>query len=271
LVAALYFRHKRFAALRAGTPETNGTAIAAPRVLTAWLLMVALAGISLALLLTVTRASQLAFVISAALIVLLGAGRKWFIAAVAVGLPIMLVGLIFLQQSRQVGFFDSNDDSIKWRETVWHEGFDLWTASPRHVMVGVGMDTIKRYAKEWHLFDDGRLPMGHFHSMPLQLLVERGLPALLLWIFILFVYFRILWRGLRTARESSEPDWRRTGILLGCIGGALGIVSSGMVHYNIGDQEVAMVFFLLMGLGLRSAVGEMQVKENYKPNIRVTG
>ena len=34
---------------------------------------------------------------------------------------------------------------------------------------GVGMDSIKRYAKDWRLFDDGKLPTGHFHSTPLQL------------------------------------------------------------------------------------------------------
>ena len=217
------------------------------------LLFAALVGTGFALLLTVTRASQLAFAISAALIVLLGAGKKWLVAAAVVGIPVAVAGLLFLQQSRQVGFFDTKDDSIKWRQTVWREGVDLWTKSPRNVAVGVGMDSIKRYAKDWHLFDDGRLPVGHFHSMPLQLLVERGLPALLLWIFVLAAYARALWRGLQKCLIDPDADWRRAGILLGCLGGLVGIVASGMVHYNMGDQEVAMVFYLLMAAGVRVA------------------
>jgi O-antigen ligase len=200
---------------------------------------------SLALLLTVTRASQLAFLISAAVIVLVGLGRKWLFGAIAIGLPIAIVGLLFLQQSRQVGFFDPNDDSIKWRQTVWSEGVDLWTSSPRNFLLGVGMDSIKRHAADWHLFDDGRLNMGHFHSTPLNLVVERGLPALLLWLIVLGAYARALWRGLR----RSDP--RSTGILLGCLGGLIGFFTSGLVHYNLGDQEVAMMFFLLMGLSMR--------------------
>jgi len=215
------------------------------------LLLFCLAAMCLALLLTVTRASQLALLISGGVIVLVGLGRRWLVAAAAIGLPVVIIGLLFLQQSRQVGFFDSGDDSIRWRQTVWREGFDLWTSSPRNFIVGVGMDSIQRYAPEWHLFDNGRLNMGHFHSTPLNLVVERGLPALLLWLIVLGVYARTLWRGLRTA-----DDWRSRGILLGCLGGMIGFFASGFVHYNLGDQEVAMMFFLLMGLGVKVAEPE---------------
>ena len=206
---------------------------------------VCVAAMALALLLTVTRASQLAFMISAAVIVLIGLGRKWLFRAVLVGLPIVLIGLFFLQQSRHVGFFDTSDDSIKWRQTVWNEGYHLWTNNSRNFVLGVGMDSIRRYAPEWHLFDDGRLNMGHFHSTPLQLLVERGFPALLLWLAVLLVFLQILWRGIR------GPDPNSIGILLGCLGGTIGFFASSLVHYNLGDQEVAMVFFLLMGIGVR--------------------
>jgi O-antigen ligase len=218
------------------------------------ILLFCVAAMSLALLLTVTRASQLAFMISAAIIVLAGLGRKWLFAAGAVALPIVIIGLLFLQQSRQVGFFDTKDDSIRWRQTVWHEGFDLWTSSPRNFVLGVGMDSIKRFAPEWHMFDDGRLNMGHFHSTPLNLVAERGLPALLLWLAILGIYARTLWRSLNLNSRVQDPNSR--GILLGCVGGTVGFFASGLVHYNLGDQEVAMMFFLLMGIGIRVTTDE---------------
>ena len=41
------------------------------------------------------------------------------------------------------------------------------------------------------------------------------------------------------------------GILLGCLGGTVGFFASSLVHYNLGDQEVAMLFFMLMGFGLK--------------------
>lgn len=202
----------------------------------------------LALLLTVTRASQLSFMISAGIIILLGAGRKWIWRAVLIGIPIVAIGLIFVQQSRHVGFFDTNDDSIKWRETVWREGVGLWTASPRNFILGVGMDSKKRFQEEWHLFDDGRLNPGHFHSTPLQLVIERGLPALIFWLLLLWFYGSDLLKALKLAKEKG--DRIDIGILLGCFGGMVGFFTSGLIHYNLGDTEVAMVFYILMGIGI---------------------
>ena len=223
------------------------------------LLFLCLSAMALALLLNVTRASQLAFLISAFSIVTLMGSRKMLLITAAIILPVALGGLVFLQQSRNVGFFDSQDESIKYRQTVYREGFDLWTDNARHFVLGVGMDSIKRYAKDWRLFDDGKLPMGHFHSTPLQLVVERGLPALVLWLLILGIYARTLVRGVSSFKfqvsgfedeNRKSEDWQTFGILLGCLGGLIGFFTSGLVHYNLGDAEVAMVFFVLMAIGV---------------------
>ncbi len=211
-------------------------------------LALAVAATGFALLLTVTRGPQLALAISAALIVLLGLGRRWFLTAMLVLVPVALGGLIFLQQSRKVDFFDSKDESTRYRQMMARDGLRLWTQSPRHVVFGVGMDSVQRHWQEWGLYDKGWQPMGHFHSTPIQLLAERGLPALLFWLVVIGIY---AWTLLRWLRLQDGGDWRSRGIVLGCLGGLVGFVASGMVHYNLGDQEVAMVFFILMGLTWR--------------------
>jgi O-antigen ligase len=225
------------------------------------ILAACLAAMSFALLLTVTRASQLAFLISAAAMVILIGNRKMILTAAAIILPIALIGLVFLQQSRQVGFFDPNDASTRDRQTFYRKGFDLWTSSARNFTLGVGMDSTKRYVKEWNLYDNGGMPMGHFHSTPLQLLVERGLLGLLLWLWVLWIYGRTLFKvisqkakiknqDLRFRASDSALNWREMGIVLGSFGGLVGFTASGMVHFNLGDAEVAMVFFMLMGLSI---------------------
>jgi Lipid A core - O-antigen ligase and related enzymes len=201
-----------------------------------------------ALLLTVTRAPQLALMMSAGVIVLVGLGRKWVLIAALVCIPIAAGGLYFLQQSRDVGFFDAKDESTRYRKVMIQDGLRLMTESPRNLVFGLGVDSIKKHWREWGMFEDGNLPMGHFHSTPLQLAVERGFPALLIWLVLMVAYLRSLWRSVR--RSDRSPDWRVYGILLGSLGGTIGFLASSIVHYNFGDQEVVMTFYLLMGISL---------------------
>ena len=227
-------------------------ALSRKRSLMGGLLLAALCGCGLALLLTVTRAPQLGLLISATVIALAGVGnRRVILLMAACALPLVLGGLFLLQQKRQVGFFDRNDGSISWRETVWREGTQLLLSKPRHLLVGVGMDSIKLYWQQWGLFDNGRLPMGHMHSTPLQFALERGIPALIAWLVLLFLYARLLWRLARCSSSSETvKGWEIRGIALGALGGLAGFFASGMVHYNFGDSEVVMVFYFIMGLSL---------------------
>ena len=243
------------------------------------ILIVCLVAMIIALSLTFTRAAQLALLVSAVSVVFANGNRKLTLTFLAVILPLALVGLFFLQQNRQVGFYDTKDDSITYRQTIYREGFNLWMSSPRRFFLGVGMDSTKRYAEDWQLFDNGKLPKGHFHSTPLQLLVERGLPAFLLWLWILWIYAKTLWRGIKVSgfrfqvsaseTENKNPksqipnpksdDWQTSGIILGCFGGLIGFFTSSLVNYSLGDSEVAMVFYLLMGFGFYCANHKFQI------------
>src|SRR6266581_7574087 len=239
------------------------------------LLVFAIAGFAFALLLTVTRASWLAFLVSAVVMLVLGASRRTILIVGACVIPIVLAGLFILHQKRNVGFFDRLDASTTWRETVWREGLDLLVSKPRHLLVGVGMDSIKAHWRQWGLFDNGRLPVGHMHSNLLQIALERGVPALIVWLMLLGIYARILWRGFRELEirknthgdtESAEQrrkekgdaephsltngTWIDRGIMLGALGGLAGFFISGLFHYNWGDSEVVMIFYLIMGLSL---------------------
>jgi Na+-translocating ferredoxin:NAD+ oxidoreductase RnfA subunit len=211
-------------------------------------LALASAGMGYALLLTVTRASWLAFLVSCFVVVLAGAaGRRALLAVVVVAALAVPGGLYVLRQKRQVGFFDRGDGSVSWRESTYRDGWRVLTSSPRHLLVGTGMDSLKWHWREWGMFEGGRLPWGHLHSTPLQIAFERGVPALVAWLLLLAMYARLLWRESR-ARAAS--GWVERGLSLGAVGGAVGFFTSGLVHYNLGDSEVVMVFYFIMGLSL---------------------
>ena len=192
-------------------------------------------------------ASWLSLLLSAMLIAALSLSRRALIVIGLCAIPIVLGGLFVLRQKRNVGFFDQKDDSIAWRQKIWREGFHLLTSNPRHLLVGVGMDSIKAHWREWDLFENGKLPMGHMHSDYLQIALERGVPTLVAWLFLLGTYAAMLWR---TRRRTLPENWIEKGIILGALGGLLGFMASGVVHYNWGDSEVVMIFYLIMGLSL---------------------
>ncbi|HXQ35972.1 MAG TPA: O-antigen ligase family protein, partial [Anaerolineales bacterium] len=172
--------------------------------------------------------------------------RRTILIVGACAIPLVLASIVLLQQKRSIGFFDKKDQSTSWREMVWKEGFQLLISNPRHLVVGVGMDSIKGHWREWGLFDNGRQPIGHMHSNLLQIALERGLPALIVWLMLIGLYLRMLWRI--TCREGVDDSAR--GVALGALGGVLGFFASGLVHYNWGDSEVVTVFYLIMGLCL---------------------
>lgn len=206
-------------------------------------------GLCVCLLLTATRASELGLLLSAFVIVVAGASRKGVLVLALCAVPAVAAGLFVVQQYRQVGFVDARDGSTQWRQKVWREGAELLVSKPRHLLVGVGMDSIKTHWREWGLFDGGRLPVGHMHNTPLQLALERGVLVLLVWLWLLIAYVRWLWQRLR---QIDKTSWCERGILLGALGSTVGFFLAGFLHYNLGDSEVVMTFYFIMGLTLIS-------------------
>ncbi|HKG97572.1 MAG TPA: hypothetical protein VKA97_07150, partial [Pyrinomonadaceae bacterium] len=86
-------------------------------------------------------------------------------------------------------------------------------------------------------------------------------PALIVWLILLALYLRMLWKRLRIADfelrnsagiRNSQFAIRNfpRGVTVGALGGALGFFTSGLVHYNWGDSEVVTIFYFIMGLCL---------------------
>ena len=210
------------------------------------LLGVVLAAAGVALFLSVTRASWASFALSAAIITLIAASRRTVLLCALVAVPMIIGGLLFLQQKRQVAFFDSTDESTTWRTRVWKEAVGVLVFNPRHLAVGIGMDSLKTHWPDWGMFDNGRQPIGHLHSDYLQLAFERGVPTLIAWLAWMIFYLTLLFQNIR----NPGLDWPARGLLIGAFAGTIGFLTSGLVHYNWGDSEDVMILFLIMGMSL---------------------
>jgi len=210
------------------------------------LALLGVGAIGYAVALTVTRAVWGAFALSAFVMLLSRWGRKAVVMAIVALVLVAPVGARFVRQVRSIPLLSVREPSTAYRLTVWREGVQLLFSRPKHWVLGIGMDSLKVRWREWGMFQGGRLPLGHMHSSPLQIALERGIPALVCWLWWFARYLQMLRRGVRS--EAVRRDPTIAGIYLGTLGGTLGFLASSLVHYNFGDSEAIMIVYFQMGL-----------------------
>ena len=193
-------------------------------------------GIGLAAMRTVL----VAFVIGASVIAF-RAARGWARAIIPATLVIVLAfGAIVISRTRAEGALWLRDPSADLRVAVAKVGLSRIMLHP---VFGHGMDAMHLHWNEWGFPGKDMLGM---HSTPLQLAFDRGLPALLFWIWIMAAFWLVTSRAEREFRDSTDTD--RHGLLLGATGALAGFFVSSLVNYNFGDGEVALMFWWLMGV-----------------------
>ena len=174
-----------------------------------------------------------------------------------VGICLLLaVGAFVVYQTRAQNALLLQDPSSSLRVQVARVGVSRMMLHP---LFGHGMDSMHVHWNEWGFPGTDML---HLHSTPLQLAFDRGLPALFLWLWIMWVFWRTASRGEKSLRDSSDTN--RYGLLLGATGAVAGFFASSLVNYNFGDGEVALVFWWLMGIVvvLSDAGGDRQSNQN---------
>jgi O-antigen ligase len=202
------------------------------------LLAAAIVGVGIAF--TAMRTVLVAFVIGASLIAwrsLRGIPKVVFTAALFL---VLGFGAVVVWQTRGDNAVALGDPSSSLRARVARNGVSRILVHP---VFGHGMDAMHVHWSEWGF--PGR-DMLHLHSTPLQLAFDRGVPMLLLWLWMMGAFWLKLWKDTSIASELSDTNWY--GIVLGASGALTGMLASSIVNYNYGDSEVAMMFWWLMGV-----------------------
>jgi len=202
--------------------------------------LVAAALLALGLAFTAMRTVIVAFAIGACVVAwrsLRGAHKVVFVFALFF---VIAFGAVVVSQTRARNALALGDPSSMLRLQVARVGL---SRIPVHPVFGHGMDAMKRHWNEWGFPGKDLL---HLHSTPLQLAFDRGLPMLVLWLWMMALF----WTEIAGAekRASDMSDTHVYGILLGGLGGLTGFLASSLVNYNYGDGEVAMLFWWLMGV-----------------------
>ncbi len=202
--------------------------------------IVAAAVLTMGLVFTAMRTVIVAFAIGACVIAwrsLRGAHKVVFTFAVFF---VLAFGAVVVSQTRAHDALSLNDPSSSLRVQVARVGL---SRIPLHPIFGHGMDAMKRHWNEWGFPGKHQL---HLHSTPLQLAFDRGLPALLLWLWLMIALVRQIAADERAASDLSDTN--TYGLLLGGLGALLGFLASSLVNYNYGDSEAVMLFWFVMGI-----------------------
>jgi putative inorganic carbon (hco3(-)) transporter len=172
---------------------------------------------------------------------------------VAIVAPVLLVACLWFApgqvHERFVSIFKpkAGVDSNEFRYIMDRSGFEMVKAHP---LLGIGPEEAKYHMLEWVPADIHRpLPPGyyqHLHNVYLQYAAERGIPTMLmlLWMLILILYdFSNALMRLPKGRSS------RRFLLAGGMACVLGIMVSGLFEVNLGDSEVLTAFLVVVGCG----------------------
>ena len=147
---------------------------------------------------------------------------------------------------RGMGIIDRRDPGTDYRILMWEDGIKLIEAHP---LFGVGQNVIRDEPSKFDLRAYKKYGLeSHFHSTPIELGVELGLPALAAWIVLMAAYWFVLVRLVKQTRKSSDPF--PYGLSLGILGATSGFLATSLVNYDFGDSVVVFLFWFLAGLAL---------------------
>jgi putative inorganic carbon (HCO3(-)) transporter len=138
-------------------------------------------------------------------------------------------------------------DSNRHRIVTFRTGIEMVKAHP---WFGIGPEQIRRQFDAYVPADVKRpLPVGyygHLHNIYLQYAAERGIPGLVLLLWVIGMAAFDCFRAMaRIDKERSQQLF----LLHGTVAVILGVLAGGLFEYNLGDSEVLMMFTSVVALG----------------------
>ena len=140
------------------------------------------------------------------------------------------------------------EDSNTFRKIAWRSGIRMIEAHP---LLGIGPDGPKYHFMEYIPEDVPRasLPSGfyeHVHNLYLQYAAERGIPVLLIFLWMIGQILADFFRGVRSLPPGRSD---KRFLLHGAIAVVLAVLVEAFVEVNLGDSEVLTMFLVVVGCG----------------------
>lgn len=137
--------------------------------------------------------------------------------------------------ARYASIFDVKDPTRLDRIAMLHAGQRMIADHP---LVGVGPNMVERRYIDYRDPDAKLNP--HLHNVPVQVAAERGVPALLAWLwFIGLVIFDAAKRFFQGEHQFQAAA---------ALAASAAMLSAGLFEYNFGDSEFLMLYLIIISL-----------------------
>lgn len=206
----------------------------------AWPALVAPA-LLVALALTFTRSAWVGACTAVAVLLMVRDRRLAAVVPVAAALFVVIAPEALA--NRVYSTFDLNDPTNRDRVAMLRYGVEMVRDHP---LTGIGPDMVKEVYSTYRDAQAVQPLNPHLHNVPLQIAAERGLLALGIFLWFVFVAARDLIRKLNT---SPGP------VAAAGLAALVAMLAAGMFEYNFGDSEFLMLFLVLITLPYATDAG----------------
>jgi O-antigen ligase len=144
--------------------------------------------------------------------------------------------------NRMTSMFNAQDPANQDRLAMVEVGARMIA---RHPLTGVGPNMVPRVYEQYRP-DYAVNPVNpHLHNVPLQIGAERGVPALLVWLWAIGALTLSTFRLFRRSPDRTLPA--------ATLASVAAMFAAGFFEYNFGDSEFLMMFLVLATLPFAAA------------------
>jgi O-antigen ligase len=215
-----------------------------------WFSLLCLGAVFAGVLLGFTRTVWLAAAVAG--LYLIWFWKRWLVAVAPVA---MLIGFMVAPDSLRTRLTSiSQAGDYQFRLLTWRTGLRM---VKEHPLLGLGPEQVNIQFKEYLPPETPRpLPSGwygHMHNIYLHYAAERGVPALLILLWMLFMMLTDFAKALRRLPPGRSD---RRFVLHGAIAVIIATMIAGLFEHNLGDSEVLTMFLVVAACGYVAAEKE---------------
>ena len=188
----------------------------------------------LALALTFTRSAWVGACVGVGVLFLMRDFRLLGLLPIVLG--VFLIVAPSSLTSRLYSTFSLTDPSNVDRVAMMKSGWRIVKDDP---LTGVGPDMIIQVYPHYRDKTAVNQLNPHLHNVPLQIAAERGIPALLVWLWFIVTLGYDFFRR----RTADFPSLSNAGLAA-----IAAMLAAGLFEYNFGDSEFLMLFLVLVTL-----------------------